>query len=73
MRLDAHGKTFPTISLSEYNDGKFAVGWYERIIMRKVFRTSRFFPDERLKVPSESNLQIPSTRSTLEFAAVQRN
>jgi len=29
MRLDAHGKTFLTISLSEYNGGEFAVGTKE--------------------------------------------
>lgn len=55
---------------------RFAASWYERIIMRKVLCSPRFFPDGRLKVPPESNLQIPSGGILVgmsAFAVVQRN
>lgn len=35
-------------------------------LLCEKFRAPRFFPDGRLKVPAESNLQIPRGASSLE-------
>lgn len=73
----SYSRTIKVIVAFRCTRGKFnhflraniTAGNFNRWLVRKnyyakSFRTPRFFPDGRLKVPSESNLQIPSGASS---------
>lgn len=54
--------TRPFLRSKKDNGGEFR--FVRKNYYVKSFRAPRFFPDGRLKVPSESNLQIPSGASS---------
>jgi hypothetical protein len=63
-------------SEAEYHSGGrgFSGGLLGKNYYAKSSAASRFFPDGRLKVPLESNLQIPSgsRASTLESSGINQ-